>query len=136
MTAPGPGSHLLVAGGAGFIGSCFVRDVLGRRDGTRITVLDKLTYAGNRANLGDVEADAEMAARFAFVRGDIADASAVAPGADIEVLLRRGALRATVATPPPGESVIRRCSISATAGTALRNRLRSDSTTCGGRCRS
>jgi dTDP-D-glucose 4,6-dehydratase len=43
VTAPGPGAHLLVAGGAGFIGSCFVRDVLGRRDGTRITVLDKLT---------------------------------------------------------------------------------------------
>jgi dTDP-glucose 4,6-dehydratase len=79
VTAPGPGAHLLVSGGAGFIGSCFVRDVLGRRDGTRITVLDKLTYAGNRANLGDVEADAELAARFAFVQGDIADASAVAP---------------------------------------------------------
>ncbi|HSW41592.1 MAG TPA: dTDP-glucose 4,6-dehydratase [Patescibacteria group bacterium] len=79
MTAPRPGAHLLVAGGAGFIGSCFVRDVLGRRDGTRITVLDKLTYAGSRANLGEVEADPEMATRFAFVRGDIADASAVAP---------------------------------------------------------
>ncbi len=79
MTAPGPGAHLLVTGGAGFVGSCFVRDVLGRRDGTRITVLDKLTYAGNRANLDDVEADAEMSARFTFVRGDIADPSAVAP---------------------------------------------------------
>ena len=79
MTAPGPGAHLLVAGGAGFIGSCFVRGVLGRRDGTRITVLDKLTYAGNRANLDEVEADAEMASRFAFVQGDIADPSAVAP---------------------------------------------------------
>ena len=67
MTAPGPGAHLLVSGGAGFIGSCFVRDVMGRRDGTRITVLDKLTYAGNRVNLGEVEADPEMAARFAFV---------------------------------------------------------------------
>ena len=39
--------RLLVTGGAGFIGSCYVRDVLGRRDGTTITVLDKLTYAGN-----------------------------------------------------------------------------------------
>ena len=41
------GSHtfprLLVTGGAGFIGSCYVRDVLARGDGTRITVLDKLT---------------------------------------------------------------------------------------------
>ena len=46
--------RLLVTGGAGFIGSAFVRDVLARRDGTRITVLDKLTYAGNRANLAPV----------------------------------------------------------------------------------
>ena len=50
----GPGSHLLVTGGAGFIGSCFVREILGRDDGTRITVLDTLTYAGNEANLGPV----------------------------------------------------------------------------------
>src|SRR6266850_7396178 len=46
---------------------------LGRRDGTRITVLDKLTYAGNRANLALVEADPEQAARLRFVEGDIAD---------------------------------------------------------------
>jgi dTDP-glucose 4,6-dehydratase len=71
--------HLLVTGGAGFIGSEFVRRLLGRRDGTRITVLDKLTYAGNRANLGDVEADPEQAARFQFVVGDIADPAAVGP---------------------------------------------------------
>ncbi len=73
------GGHILVCGGAGFIGSCYVRDVLARRDGTRITVLDKLTYAGNRANLTPVEADPEQAARFAFVRGDIADAAVVEP---------------------------------------------------------
>jgi dTDP-glucose 4,6-dehydratase len=71
--------HLLVTGGAGFIGSCFVRDILARRDGTRITVLDKLTYAGNEANLAPVRADAEQAARLRFVRGDIADAAAVGP---------------------------------------------------------
>jgi len=71
--------RLLVTGGAGFIGSCFVRDVLARRDGTRITVLDKLTYAGNEANLAPVRADAEQAARFQFVRGDIADATVVGP---------------------------------------------------------
>jgi len=71
--AIGPGSHLLVTGGAGFIGSAFVRDILGRRDGTHITVLDKLTYAGNRANLAPVEADPEQAARLRFVEGDIAD---------------------------------------------------------------
>jgi len=71
--AVGPGSHLLVTGGAGFIGSAFVRDILARRDGTRITVLDKLTYAGNRANLAPVETDPEQAARLRFVEGDIAD---------------------------------------------------------------
>jgi dTDP-glucose 4,6-dehydratase len=79
VRSPGPAARLLVTGGAGFIGSCYVRDVLARRDGTRITVLDKLTYAGNRANLAPVEADAEQAARFAFVRGDIADRVAVGP---------------------------------------------------------
>jgi dTDP-glucose 4,6-dehydratase len=71
--------RLLVTGGAGFIGSCFVRDRLARRDGTCVTVLDKLTYAGNLANLAPVQADAEQAARFDFVRGDIADPEAVAP---------------------------------------------------------
>jgi dTDP-glucose 4,6-dehydratase len=74
-----PGAHLLVTGGAGFIGSCFVRNVLGRGDGTRITVLDKLTYAGSEANLAEVRADPEQAARLRFVRGDIADPAAVAP---------------------------------------------------------
>jgi dTDP-glucose 4,6-dehydratase len=71
--------HLLVTGGAGFIGSCYVRDVLGRRDGTRITVLDKLTYAGNEANLVAVRSDPELAARLTFVRGDIADPEVVGP---------------------------------------------------------
>jgi dTDP-glucose 4,6-dehydratase len=74
-----PFEHLLVTGGAGFIGSCFVRQVLGRRDGTRITVIDKLTYAGNRANLAPVESDPEQAARYRFVEGDIADPAAVGP---------------------------------------------------------
>ena len=71
--------HLLVTGGAGFIGSCYVRDVLGRRDGTRITVLDKLTYAGNEANLAALRNDPELAARLTFVRGDIADPAVVGP---------------------------------------------------------
>jgi dTDP-glucose 4,6-dehydratase len=75
---PSP-AHLLVTGGAGFIGSAFVRDVLARRDGTRITVLDKLTYAGNESNLEEPRADPEQAPRLAFVRGDITDPSVVAP---------------------------------------------------------
>ena len=79
MPGASPLGHILVTGGAGFIGSCYVRDVLGRRDGTRITVLDKLTYAGNEANLAPVRDDPEMAARLTFVRGDIADPVAVRP---------------------------------------------------------
>ena len=80
--------RLLVTGGAGFIGSCYVRDVLGRRDGTRITVLDKLTYAGNEANLAPVRDDAEMAGRFRFVQGDIADPDVVGPlVADADAIL-------------------------------------------------
>jgi dTDP-glucose 4,6-dehydratase len=71
--------RLLVTGGAGFIGSCYVRDVLARRDGTTITVLDKLTYAGNEANLAPVRQDPESAARLHFVQGDIADAEVVGP---------------------------------------------------------
>src|SRR4051812_33311846 len=73
-----PDARLLVTGGAGFIGSAFVRDVLARRDGARIVVVDKLTYAGNRSNLAAVEGDPEQASRFRFVEGDIADAPLVA----------------------------------------------------------
>jgi dTDP-glucose 4,6-dehydratase len=71
--------HLLVAGGAGFIGSEYVRRVLARRDGTRITVLDNLTYAGNRDNLKAVEDDPEQASRFGFIVGDIAEPTTVDP---------------------------------------------------------
>ena len=63
---------VLVTGGAGFIGSNYVRHVLaGTADS--VVVLDKLTYAGSRDSLADVESDS----RFAFVEGDIADHSAV-----------------------------------------------------------
>jgi dTDP-glucose 4,6-dehydratase len=71
--------RLLVTGGAGFIGSCFVRDLLARHDGSKVIVLDKLTYAGNMANLGSVAADPEQASRLEFVVGDIADAAVVGP---------------------------------------------------------
>lgn len=70
MTLP---RRLLVTGGAGFIGSAFVRGLLGEPDTKQLVVLDKLTYAGNLANLADVEADP----RYRFVRGDINDASLV-----------------------------------------------------------
>ncbi len=66
-------TRLLVTGGAGFIGSAFVRRLLKRGDAQAVTVLDKLTYAGNRANLADVEGHPG----FTFVHGDIADADLV-----------------------------------------------------------
>ena len=65
---------LLVTGGAGFIGSNFVRHALAGEDGTRVVNLDKLTYAGNPATLADLEGDA----RYTFVHGDIVDAKRVA----------------------------------------------------------
>jgi dTDP-glucose 4,6-dehydratase len=71
--------RILVTGGAGFIGSSYVRDVLARDDGTQITVIDKLTYAGNRSNLAEVEDDPAGAGRYRFVLGDIADAAIVGP---------------------------------------------------------
>lgn len=64
---------LLVTGGCGFIGSHFVRFALNRWPECRVTVLDKLTYAGNRANLEDLIHDN----RLRFVRGDICDAGLV-----------------------------------------------------------
>ena len=61
--------NLLIPGGAGFIGSNFVRYALDRWPNCRVTVLDKLTYAGNLANLAGIGDDP----RFRFVRGDICD---------------------------------------------------------------
>lgn len=67
---------LLVTGGAGFIGSAFVRTTLARDAGFsgRIVTLDKLTYAGSRDNLADVAEDP----RHVFVHGDIGDGALVA----------------------------------------------------------
>jgi dTDP-glucose 4,6-dehydratase len=64
---------ILVCGGAGFIGSNFVRQRLHSTDDS-VVVLDKLTYAGRRENLRDVEDDP----RFSFIHGAIEDADAVA----------------------------------------------------------
>lgn len=65
--------NLLVTGGAGFIGSNFVRYMLRRHPDYRVVVYDKLTYAGNLDNLKDVADDP----RYAFVQGDICDAAKV-----------------------------------------------------------
>lgn len=63
--------RILVTGGAGFIGSNFVHLTLRERPDAQITVLDKLTYAGNRASL------APVADRITLVEGDITDADLV-----------------------------------------------------------
>src|SRR3954469_13637949 len=67
----GDGMRLLVTGAAGFIGSTYVRVVLDERPGDEVVVLDKLTYAGRRENLADVED------RISFVEGGIEDPATV-----------------------------------------------------------
>jgi dTDP-glucose 4,6-dehydratase len=65
--------RLLVAGGAGFIGSNFVRMLRETRPEVEVTVLDKLTYAGNLANLAELDGHRG----YRFVHGDICDAKLV-----------------------------------------------------------
>jgi dTDP-glucose 4,6-dehydratase len=65
--------NLLVAGGAGFIGSNFVRYMLEKYPDYHVVVYDKLTYAGNLQNLLDVDDDP----RFTFVKGDICEPQTV-----------------------------------------------------------
>jgi dTDP-glucose 4,6-dehydratase len=67
---------LLVTGGAGFIGTNFIRHTLRIRPDLRIVNLDALTYAGNAANLSDL--DVRAAQRYRFVHGDINDGELVA----------------------------------------------------------
>jgi dTDP-glucose 4,6-dehydratase len=76
--------HLLVTGGAGFIGSNFVLYLLEKEKDVRITNLDALTYAGNIANLKSAEKDP----RYTFVHGDItkqADVDKAIAGCDAVV---------------------------------------------------
>ena len=64
--------RLFVTGGAGFIGSNYVRHLLSSSDDS-VTVFDALTYAGNLENLRGLDDDP----RFRFVKGDITDRDAV-----------------------------------------------------------
>ncbi|HEX5245098.1 MAG TPA: dTDP-glucose 4,6-dehydratase [Tepidisphaeraceae bacterium] len=66
--------NILVTGAAGFIGSNFVRMLIGRGEQAKIIALDKLTYAGNLANLQDLMKDP----RLTFLRGDICDEQFIA----------------------------------------------------------
>jgi dTDP-glucose 4,6-dehydratase len=68
-------ADVLVTGGAGFIGSNFVRYALAQHPDWRVTTLDKLTYAGRRENLHDVMDHP----RHRFVQGDVADAEVAGP---------------------------------------------------------
>ena len=65
--------NLLITGGAGFIGSCYARQVRRKRPADKLVNLDALTYAGNLENLRDLESDQGHV----FVRGDIRDKDAV-----------------------------------------------------------
>jgi len=79
-----PRMKILVTGGAGFIGSHYVRTLLTERDDVDVTVYDKLTYAGNLANLAPVSDNP----RYRFVQGDIVDSGLldeVLPGHDAVV---------------------------------------------------
>lgn len=67
--------NILVTGGAGFIGSNYIRYLLAKYDDTIVTNLDKLTYAGNPDNLRDLEKNN----RYRFVKGDICDEKVVDP---------------------------------------------------------
>lgn len=64
---------ILVAGGAGFIGSNFIRYILSRYKSVRIVNFDKLTYSGNLDNLRDIAKNK----RYSFVKGDVADGARV-----------------------------------------------------------
>lgn len=64
---------LLVTGGAGFIGSNFIRHILNKYPDYEVVNLDKLTYAGNLDNLKDIES----ISRYTFIRGDICDEDVV-----------------------------------------------------------
>lgn len=75
MTQELPLDHVVIAGGAGFIGSAFARNYLTWHPNARVTVVDKLTYAGNLENLVPID----DSPRYRFVPADICDYETMAP---------------------------------------------------------
>ncbi|HEV7299681.1 MAG TPA: dTDP-glucose 4,6-dehydratase [Tepidisphaeraceae bacterium] len=68
---------ILVTGAAGFIGSNFVRGLIGRGEAVKLIAFDKLTYAGNLANIADL-----LGEQLVFIQGDVCDATAVLAAID------------------------------------------------------
>jgi dTDP-glucose 4,6-dehydratase len=81
--------NVLVTGRCGFIGSNFIWHLLKRQDGYQVTNLDMLTYAGNPANLEDLQGDP----RYTFVQGDIGDRTVVEQvlGAGVDAIVHLAA---------------------------------------------
>ena len=91
--------NIIVTGGCGFIGSNFVHHVVDNHPGVHVTVLDKLTYAGNPENIAGLPSD-----RVELVVGDICDAGLLdrlVPGHDASCTTPP---RATTTTPSPTRS--------------------------------
>lgn len=91
--------NIIVTGGCGFIGSNFVHHVVNNHPDVHVTVLDKLTYAGNPENIAGLPAD-----RVELVVGDICDSELLdrlVPGHDAIV---HYAAEATTTTPSPTRS--------------------------------
>lgn len=66
-----PFQHVLITGGAGFIGSWIIRELLAQAPHTHITNLDALTYAGNLDNIADISGQPERYPHYRFLQGDI-----------------------------------------------------------------
>ena len=88
--------RLLVTGGAGFMGSNFVRYILEKYPDYKVINLDKLTYAGNLENLADIDKDPKKKERYQFVKGDIAkkedlEKALAAAGGKVDVIVNYAA---------------------------------------------
>ena len=113
--------NIIVTGGCGFIGSNFVHYVVNNHPDVHVTVLDKLTYAGNRENIAGLPAD-----RVELAVGDICDADLlerIVPGCDAIVHYAAVAIT-TIPSPIPSRS----CAPTSRAPTAFLRHAAS--TTC------